>query len=393
MSRLCVEMNCKVDWCCEILSESAVPCGLRFRSKRALGCHQLRSRSHGHGLQTSIFASAITNSCPWCRSTFATSLIARKLAAAAMLSGHCRVDAGAFSWPISTPLSLQCRLCDDGDNYTSVDEFYDHAVAVHLPKPSPVSLPIVTALHHACDTRGTRRNTSDEGRDHGRGGEETTTDASEIGGWRTWFGTTERGRRGKRTERGRSRGLQKEARRLLQEHYAVDGHHRQAVPADRTRQRSLCGALFDTIIMATEHDVVKSMREQTRLHNESVQTAGKGHTLGPPQIWAWGGLIAGLQKQGTAVTLTGYLRQLHSMSMDAKCDHARFCRVDRTYQSEQARITLSVDRSGVRDSVVSALQQLGAARKYGRAPPTQLASDLQQWLDTLLDKKGRTKRC
>ena len=59
---------------------------------------------------------------------------------------------------------------------------------------------------------------------------------SEIGGWRTWFGTNERGRRGKRTGgRGRSRGLQKEARRLLQEHHAVDGHHHQAVPADRTR--------------------------------------------------------------------------------------------------------------------------------------------------------------
>ena len=158
------------------------------------------------------------------------------------------------------------------------------------------------------------------------------------------------------------------------------------MPAD------LCGALFDTIIMDTEHDVVKSMREQTRLYNESVQTAGKGHTLGPPQIWAWGGLIAGLQKQVTAVgaanavTLTGYLTQLDGMSMHAKCDHARFCRVDRTYQSEQARITLSVGRSGVRDSVVSALQQLGAARKCGRAPPTQLARDLQQWLDTLLDK-------
>ena len=36
-------------------------------------------------------------------------------------------------------------------------------------------------------------------------------------------------------------------------------------------------------------------------------------------------------------------------------------------------VTLSVDRSGVRDAVVSALQQLGAARKYGRAPPTAVA--------------------
>ena len=296
--------------------------------------------------------------------------------------------------------SVSAVSTDDGDNYTSVDDFYDHAVAVHLPKPSPVSLPIVTALHHACDTRGTRRDTSGEGREHGRGGEETTTDTSEIGGLRTWLGTTERGCRGRRTrERGRSRGLQKKPVAFCKNTTQLMGIIIKQCLRTEQDTWSLCGALFDTSIMATEHDVVKSMREQTRLYNESVQTAGKGHTLGPPQIWAWGGLIAGLQKQGTAmgaanaVTLTGYLRQLDGMSMDAKCDHARFCRVDRTYQSEQARVTLSVDRSGVRDSVVSALQQLGAARKYGRAPPTQLARELQQWLDTQLDNKGRTKRC
>ena len=68
--------------------------------------------------------------------------------------------------------------------------------------------------------------------------------------------------------------------------------------------------------MATEHDVVKSMRSQTRLYNEGVQAAGKGHTLGPPQISAWVGLISGLQRQGAAVgaanavALTGYLKQL-----------------------------------------------------------------------------------
>ena len=154
----------------------------------------------------------------------------------------------------------------------------------------------------------------------------------------------------------------------------------------------MCGAIFDTVTTATEHDVVKSMREQTRRHNEGVQAAGMGHTLGPPQIWAWRGLIAGLQKQGAAVgagnaaTLTRCLKQLDGMSMDTKCDHARCCRVDRTYQSEQARTTLAVDRSAVRDPVVSALQQLGAARMYGRAPPTQLCRELQQWLDNLLDK-------
>ena len=41
---------------------------------------------------------------------------------------------------------------------------------------------------------------------------------------------------------------------------------------------------------------------------------------------------------------------------------------------------------------VSALQQLGAARKYGRVP-TQLSRELQQWLDTLLDKWEVMRAC
>ena len=144
---------------------------------------------------------------------------------------------------------------------------------------------------------------------------------------------------------------------------------------------------------------LSGMRAQTRLYNEGVKAAGHGHTLDSLQIWAWGGLIADLQMQRAAVgaanaaTLTGYLKQLDGMSMDTKCDHARFCKVDRTYQSEQAHINLSVDRSVVRDPVVTALQQLGAARKYGRAPPTQLCRELQQWLETLLDNSEVTRPC
>ena len=105
----------KFDWPCEILSEAGAPCGSRFQSKSALRCHQLRSKLHGHGRQTSVLSSVITNYCPWCRSTFSSTMIARKHAAASTLSGQRRVDAGAVPWPISPPKSLQCRLCDDDD--------------------------------------------------------------------------------------------------------------------------------------------------------------------------------------------------------------------------------------------------------------------------------------
>ena len=74
-------------------------------------------------------------------------------------------------------------------------------------------------------------------------------------------------------ERGRSRGLQIETRRLLQEYHAVVMGIiiKQCL---RTEQdtRSLCGALFDTIIMATEHDVVaRRSRERTAAAGCSTQ--------------------------------------------------------------------------------------------------------------------------
>ena len=293
----------------------------------------------------------------------------------------------------SPPKSLQCSQCDDETNYTSITELYDHSVAVHLPKPSPVSLPIASvaksfsvrlmsavlegttpALEDALmvDDAKKRRLTR---RKSGGGGRGSATPSKER----------EAGARGDAVPHR----LEKEARRLLQKHHTADGHHHQAVSEDRTGNEV-------TVRSHLRHDHhgngARRGEKHTRPYHEGVQALGKGHTLGPPQIWAWGGLIAGLQKQGAAVgaanaaTLTGYLKQLDGMSMDTKCDHVRFCRVDRTYQSEQARITLAVDRSSVRDPVVNALQQLGAARKYGRAPPTQQPRELQQWLDIQFDK-------
>ena len=228
-----------------------------------------------------------------------------------------------------------------------------------------VAMLIVTGVSSvsidASSARG--NNASSGGCLNGGRREETQTDSSQVGRLRTWFSNAE-GRRQKQERaetRSPARARKKKPAAICKSTTQLMGIIiiKQCLLRTEQETRSLCGAIFDTVIMATEHDVVNSMREQTRRYNEGVQATGKGHTLGPPRIWAWGGLIAG-QKQGAAVgaanaaTLTGYLQQL--------------------------------DRSGVRVPVVSALQQLGAARKYGRAPPTQLSRKLQQWLDTLLDK-------
>ena len=223
-------------------------------------------------VRTSVFSSVITNYCPWCRSTFLTTLIARKHAAASTLSGNCRVDAGAFPWPISPPKSVQCSLCDDETVYTSIDELYDHSVAVHLPKPSPVSLPI-----DATSARGNKRRLLEDAlmvddakkrrltrRKSGGGGRGSATPSKE----------TEAGARGDAIS---PRGLEKEAHRLLQTHHTADGHHHQAVSEDRKgNEVTVRSHLRD------DHHCNEARRgEEQERTDASVQRGSPGSRQGP----------------------------------------------------------------------------------------------------------------
>ena len=186
---------------------------------------------------------------------------------------------------------------------------------------------------------------------------------------------TEAGARGDAVSRA---GLKKEPATFCKKHPTADGHHHQAVSEDRTGNEV-------TVRSHLRHDHHGHGARRGEEHErtdaspqrlESTSDLGLGHRIDrrSPEAGGSGG------ERLNAATLTGYSKQPDGMIMGTKCDHARFCRVDRTHQSEQVRITLAVDRSGVRDPVVSALQQLGAARKYGRAPPTQLSRELQQCL-------------
>ena len=358
----------KFGWCCGILWEAGALCGSRFQSTESLEVSSVPEQSTRswtsdigllkcHHQLLSIVPFYILNHTDStetrCRFNVLWSL---------SVGRRCISLAYLFSQALSSAACAMMKLFTH-----PFDEPYDHSVAVHLPKPSLVSLPTVSVAKSfsvSIDASSARRNNAGSGgcRDGGRR-EETQTDSAQVGGW---FSNAKQGDRIRSArKRGPPRGLENRSpAAFCKSTTQLMGIIIKQCLRTEQETRSLYGAIFDTIIMATEREVVKSMREETRRCNEGVQAADKGHALVPPQIWAWGGLIAGLQKQGAAVgaanaaTLTGYLKQLDGMNVDTKCDHARFCRVDRTYQSEQAPITLSTARSGVRDPVVSAVQQL-----------------------------------
>ena len=171
-------------------------------------------------------------------------------------------------------------------------------------------------------------NASFRGCPHGRRGEETQADSSQIGG----------------------RAARKETEAEVHGDAVVPPGSKKK-PAAFCRNTTLLMGIIIKQCLRTEQDTRSLLRSHLRHSHHvygarrreehegtdaSVQRGSPGswqmpHT-GPPQIWAWRGLIAGLQKQGEAVgaanaaTLTGYLKQLDGMSMDTKCDHARFCR-------------------------------------------------------------------
>ena len=142
-------------------------------------------------------------------------------------------------------------------------------------------------------------------------------------------------------------------------------------------------------MMATEHGVVKSMRAPTREFRQLAKATHWDHTsfgLGEREVGR-GSPEAG--SSGWSGQSSDSDRLLEAARWKEHGYGVRPCEVLQGRSDVPVRTSSHhcVGRKvGVRDPVVSALQQLGAARNCGRAPPTQLSRELQQWLDTLRDK-------
>ena len=164
--------------------------------------------------------------------------------------------------------------------------------------------------------------------------------------------------------RGLPRGLKKEVRHLLQKHHTADGHHYQAVSEDGTGNE----VTVRSHLRHGHHGQGARRSEEHERTDASVQRGSPGswqrpHT-GTTSDLGMGRFDCGSAEAGNSDRLDG-------MSTNTKCDHARF------FAGSIGRTSSHHSGSGVRDPIVSASQQLGGARKYGRAPPTQLSREFQ----------------
>ena len=62
------------------------------------------------------------------------------------------------------------------------------------------------------------------------------------------------------------------------------------------------------------------------------------------------------------------------------------CRVDKTYDKDQKRITFVLRDEQWRLTVIGACVQVGMSRKHGKAPASFLERELQEYLSNVVSK-------
>ena len=158
------------------------------------------------------------------------------------------------------------------------------------------------------------------------------------------------------------------------------------------RQRSLEGVIFDVVVVKTETKFVDMMQEQGRAFAHKVEeNRGKDEReeVGPPHLFVFAALLAGLLEdeakigQANKDLIESYQSKFEIMDLQEGADQILYCRLERCYKQEFKKVVLSIERSGVRSAVLSALTQLGGSRKQGRAPRGAQERDLEVWLQSL----------
>ena len=112
--------------------------------------------------------------------------------------------------------------------------------------------------------------------------------------------------------------------------------------------RDLSPTVWDTLLVKALSPEADNVQKQTQTCAEKVRQEGRGHTRGPPFVWAHLGLIKAVPQRGNAVgarTAQGIAAcwaRLEPLQPAQICDEVSFCRLDRTYKADVKRITPNI---------------------------------------------------
>ena len=158
----------------------------------------------------------------------------------------------------------------------------------------------------------------------------------------------------------------------------------------RLREDEAC--LFDTFIGPADSLFLNQRTEQTQNYGGQVK-GKKDHGLGPPHIYACLGFLEGMmrnhkQEMGkvNCQVLEAWGKELEDQTWQEVADQVRMFKLSKVFDKEKRRLTicLAPQLADQRKAVAGCLEQLGWARKYGKAPPSHMERELQGFPEELL---------
>ncbi|CAK0847697.1 unnamed protein product, partial [Prorocentrum cordatum] len=156
--------------------------------------------------------------------------------------------------------------------------------------------------------------------------------------------------------------------------------------------RELQAVIYDVRLLAETCSIVLATQEQTSNYADHVK-GKKDHDLGPPHIYSLGGALKTYAdvKPGTPgfsmpeplhKELNTAFAEYDKWPMEQKCDLVLHCRVEKVFQRGMRKVTVAFRDPQFRIMMNKAFECAeGAEKKVGKAPPTFLERDLQEWLE------------
>ena len=158
------------------------------------------------------------------------------------------------------------------------------------------------------------------------------------------------------------------------------------------RHREMEAIHFETFIGPADTLFLNDLTEQTQAYNTQAK-GKKDHDLGPPHVYACPSCLGELTKHHrdqvggkNCQVVEAWLKELEDLPWKEVVEKVKLFKVSKVFDKEKRRLTfcLSPDLVEQRKALVGCLEQLGWERKYGKAPPSHMERELQEFLEALV---------
>ena len=150
--------------------------------------------------------------------------------------------------------------------------------------------------------------------------------------------------------------------------------------------RELVSINCHTIVLLANSPECLQMKLQMVAFSKAI-VEKQQQPLGPPHLYCFAGLLKAMISRGVEVGKKNNegLKEAQEMfdkaSLSDRQAICQMCKVEKMYKNENKRLVMSFGSADLARLITDSLVQTGAEQKYGKAPPSYLERELQDYLE------------